>query len=120
MRGRYTVSEPRSTPYLEPKRCGRRASKSRTCRHRDRARLRACESKYARQGNGGRLLGHARHSDLRLPQPKLGEAEHYQQLETGARWMASRSSDEAERHEHLAMATKYARLRLDAAGANRR
>jgi hypothetical protein len=57
---------------------------------------------------------------LALPQRKLGEAEHYQQLETGARWMASRSSDEAERHEHLGMATKYARLRLDAAGGNRR
>jgi hypothetical protein len=34
--------------------------------------------------------------------------------------MASRSSDEADRHEHLGMATKYARLRLDAADGNRR
>jgi hypothetical protein len=57
---------------------------------------------------------------LALPQPSLGDAEHYQQLETGARWMASRSPDEAERHQHLAMATKYARLRLDAARGNRR
>ena len=51
---------------------------------------------------------------LALPQPP-GDAEHYEQLETGARWLASRSSNEAERHEHLAMATKYARLRVNAA-----
>ena len=55
-----------------------------------------------------------------LAQPDRGDAEHYRQLETGARWLASRSSDEAERHEHLAMATKYARLRLDAAACARR
>ena len=52
---------------------------------------------------------------LALPQPQPDDAAHYEQLETGARWLASRSSNEAERHEHLAMATKYARLRLDAA-----
>jgi hypothetical protein len=52
---------------------------------------------------------------LALPQPQSGDAEHYEQLETGARWLASRSSNESERHEHLAMATKYARLRIDAA-----
>jgi hypothetical protein len=57
---------------------------------------------------------------LVLPQPDRGDAEHYGQLETGARWLAKRSSNEAERHEHLAMATKYARLRLDAAGGDRR
>jgi hypothetical protein len=54
------------------------------------------------------------------PQPDRGDAEHYEQLETGARWLASRSSNEAERHEHLGMATKYARLRLDAAAGDRR
>ena len=52
-------------------------------------------------------------------QPDRDGAEHYRQLETGARWLASRASDEAERHEHLAMATKYARLRLDAAAGSR-
>jgi hypothetical protein len=53
---------------------------------------------------------------LMLPQPAHGDAEHYGKLETGARWLASQSTDEAERHEHLSMANKYARLRL-AAGA---
>jgi hypothetical protein len=57
---------------------------------------------------------------LVLPQPDRGNAEHYRQLETGARWLASRSSNEAERHEHLTMATKYARLRVDAAAVDRR
>jgi hypothetical protein len=52
---------------------------------------------------------------LALPQPQPGDAEHYERLETGARWLASRSIDEEERHEHLGMATKYARLRLNAA-----
>ena len=56
---------------------------------------------------------------LALPQPDRGDAERYRQLESGARWLASRSSNDAERHEHLAMATKYARLRLDAAGDRR-
>jgi hypothetical protein len=49
---------------------------------------------------------------LALPLP---EAEHYERLETGARWMASRSTDEGERKEHLGMANRYARLRLAAA-----
>jgi hypothetical protein len=53
-------------------------------------------------------------------QAQQGDAEHYEQLETGARWLASRSGDEAETNEHLAMATKYARLRLDAARHRRR
>ncbi len=57
---------------------------------------------------------------LALPRPGRGDAERYRQLETGARWLASRSSDEAERDEHLGMATKYARLRLDAADDGRR
>ena len=57
---------------------------------------------------------------LALSGPPHGEAEHYERLETGARWLAMRSSNEEERHEHLAMATKYARLRLDAADGGRR
>lgn len=57
---------------------------------------------------------------LALPQPARRDAEHYEQLETGARWLASRASDEAESNEHLAMATRYARLRLDAAAGERR
>jgi hypothetical protein len=52
---------------------------------------------------------------LALPLPDAAEAEHYERLETGARWMASRSTDEGERKEHLGMANRYARLRLAAA-----
>ena len=57
---------------------------------------------------------------LALPRPERGDAEHYEQLETGARWLASRASNEAESNEHLAMATRYARLRLDAAADEQR
>jgi hypothetical protein len=57
---------------------------------------------------------------LALPQPDRGDAEHYRQLEVGARWLASRSSDGAERDEHLGMASKYARQRLEAAPDGRR
>jgi hypothetical protein len=52
---------------------------------------------------------------LALPLPQTAEAERYQRLETGARWMASRSRDESEREEHLGSANRYARLRLAAA-----
>src|SRR3954465_3901278 len=52
---------------------------------------------------------------LALPQPdRGGGTEHYRQLEAGARWLASRSSNDAELHEHLGMAMKYALLRADA------
>jgi hypothetical protein len=44
----------------------------------------------------------------------------YEQLETGARWLASRALDEAERHEHLGWANRYARLRLEDAAARKR
>jgi hypothetical protein len=57
---------------------------------------------------------------LALPPPERGDAEHYERLETGARWLASRAANEAEANEHLAMATKYARLRVDAVGDRRR
>jgi hypothetical protein len=57
---------------------------------------------------------------LTLERPERGGAEHYERLETGARWLASRAANEAEANEHLAMATKYARLRVDAVGDRRR
>jgi hypothetical protein len=44
----------------------------------------------------------------------------YEQLETGARWLASRARDEAERDEHLGWANRYARLRLEAADPRKR
>ena len=43
------------------------------------------------------------------------DAEYYQRLETGARWLASRSTDAGERSKHLGMAYRYSRLRIDAA-----
>lgn len=43
------------------------------------------------------------------------EAARYERLETGARWLASRSSESGERERHLGHANRYARLRLDAA-----
>jgi hypothetical protein len=52
---------------------------------------------------------------LALPRPEIAEAEHYERLETGARWLASRSADSGARDEHLGMANRYARLRLAAA-----
>jgi hypothetical protein len=51
---------------------------------------------------------------LALPLPESA-AEHYERLETGARWLAARSQDERAREEHLGMANRYARLRLAAA-----
>ena len=48
-------------------------------------------------------------------QAPAADGAYYQRLETGARWEASRAVSEAERSEHLGMANRYARLRLDAA-----
>lgn len=42
-----------------------------------------------------------------------GGAIGYEELEIGARWLASRARSDPERAEHLAMANKYARLRLE-------
>ena len=42
---------------------------------------------------------------------------YYTRLEAGARWLASRAAAGAERDAHLGHARRYARLRLDAAGA---
>lgn len=44
---------------------------------------------------------------------------YYEQLEIGARWLASRCNEAGERATHLAMAVKYARLRLETAVAAR-
>ncbi|HLL30751.1 MAG TPA: hypothetical protein VK403_07125 [Allosphingosinicella sp.] len=52
--------------------------------------------------------------------PPLADTRYYEQLETGARWLASRVTDGAEREGHLGNADRYARLRLDAAAAGRR
>lgn len=53
------------------------------------------------------------------PTAPVADAAYYQRLETGARWLASRTGSEAERGEHLFMADRYARLRADAAGMRR-
>ena len=55
---------------------------------------------------------------LRLPSPR-GPC-YYERLETGARWLASRAAEGAEREGHIGNADRYARLRLDAAAAGRR
>ena len=46
---------------------------------------------------------------------RVAETAYYERLETGARWLASRSGAGAERDAHLGHADRYARLRLDAA-----
>lgn len=46
--------------------------------------------------------------------PSFGSPNYYERLETGARWLASRAAAPDERDEHLGMATRYARLRLEA------
>ena len=55
---------------------------------------------------------------LALSSPEEGAAfggsAYYERLETGARWLASRAPA-AERDEHLGMAVRYARLRVEAA-----
>ena len=52
-----------------------------------------------------------------LSPPRPTEAAYYGQLETGARWLAARAGDAAERHRHLGMANRYAALRLVTADA---
>jgi hypothetical protein len=54
-----------------------------------------------------------------LALPSLADARYYEQLETGARWLASRAREGAEREGHLGNANRYARLRLDAAARRR-
>lgn len=44
---------------------------------------------------------------------RVAETDYYQRLETGARWLASRSGVGAERDAHLGHADRYARLKLD-------
>ncbi|HEX8379162.1 MAG TPA: hypothetical protein VF619_01280 [Allosphingosinicella sp.] len=48
--------------------------------------------------------------------PSAADSGYYEQLETGARWLASRATADSERAGHLRNANRYARLRLDAAG----
>ena len=52
-----------------------------------------------------------------LALPPMADAVDYEQLETGARWLASRATEAREREGHLGNANRYARLRLDAAAA---
>jgi hypothetical protein len=52
-----------------------------------------------------------------LQLPAFDDAVHYERLETGARWLASRAGEGAEREAHIGNANRYARLRLDAAAA---
>jgi hypothetical protein len=44
---------------------------------------------------------------------------YYERLESGARWLAERSSQGCEREAHLGNANRYARLRLNADSAGR-
>jgi len=44
----------------------------------------------------------------------LDQANHYAELEQGARYLASLAANDAERFEHLSWANRYYRLRLDA------
>jgi hypothetical protein len=57
----------------------------------------------------------ARPADSPRPELRIADAAYYGRLETGARWLASRTACAAERHEHLGMANLYARRRLDSA-----
>ena len=43
----------------------------------------------------------------------VADATYYERLEVGARWLASKASEEASRHDHLRMANRYARLRRE-------
>ena len=47
---------------------------------------------------------------------RAADVRHYTQLETGARWLAERSTPGDERDGHLAQAERYSRLRCDAEG----
>lgn len=47
------------------------------------------------------------------------DPDYYERLETGARWLASRSAEASERELHLVNANRYARLRLDAVAGRR-
>jgi hypothetical protein len=54
------------------------------------------------------------------PEAAFGGVVYYERLETGARWLATRAAGAAEHDEHITMANRYARLRLDAASQRRR
>jgi hypothetical protein len=89
---------------------------------------RSAEARILRGELAGRYRMKAAAAGRRAPrQPGAGAtsleepvgAEYYGQLETGARWLASRAPSEAERREHLGMANRYARLRAAAGGGSR-
>lgn len=46
---------------------------------------------------------------------QVADGAYYEKLEVGARWLASRAPSEDEREEHLGVANRYARLRLEVA-----
>lgn len=56
---------------------------------------------------------------LALPEGSIyvTQATYYEQLEQGARYLASRAVDDVERQQHLGWANRYYRLRLDASPA---
>src|SRR5688500_5005810 len=58
--------------------------------------------------------------DAHAAPPERADAAYYERLETGARWLASRAPSDTERDEHLGIANKYARLRLEDAAKGRR
>ena len=49
----------------------------------------------------------------------FGGIAYYERLEAGARWLAGKAGNLAERDRHLGAAKRYARLRSDAASSRR-
>ena len=78
-------------------------------------------SVMAAQADAGHSQGERQGAELRLAlEPaEFPDAEHYERLEIGARWLASRASSDAERQDHLRTANLHARRRLDAADGGR-
>ncbi|MDB5691108.1 MAG: hypothetical protein JWO81_171 [Alphaproteobacteria bacterium] len=76
----------------------------------------AADEALALAGKAGEGAPTGPSSPSRLPH---ADAAYYERLETGARWLASRTASQEEREKHLGMANRYARLRLDAAGGGR-
>jgi hypothetical protein len=56
---------------------------------------------------------------LTVPLPEYPDAAYYERLEIGARWLASRAGSEAERNEHLEIANRHARRRVEASASGR-
>ena len=66
----------------------------------------------AAAGAAGRVQGVLRSVPMLQAETRAADLT-YDQLEIGARWLASRAGDLAERQVHLGMANRYARLRLE-------